>query len=105
MQDGVESETAEQARECCMARQIALHEFRLGRNGGAVPLLKVVEYNNVVPARNQLRDAVAADEAGAAGDQNGFLMRHVKLLIDFAWKTPETAGHAQSRSGGGFGVS
>jgi hypothetical protein len=48
---------------------------------------------------------VATDKAGAAGDQDCFLMRHVKLLIDFAWKTPETASHAQSRSGGGFGVS
>ena len=105
MEDGVEPEGAEQARERRMARQIALDEFRLGRNGGAVPLLEVVEHDHIVPARNQLRDAVAADETGTAGDQNGFLMRHVKLLIDTARKNPETLAGTRSRSRGDVGVS
>src|SRR4051812_40618348 len=105
MQDGLKLEGAEQARKRPMARQIALNEFRLSRNGGTVPLLEGVAHDHIVRAQNQLRAAGAADETGTAGDQNGFLMRHIKLLIDTARKTSETLAGTQSRSRGDVGVS
>jgi hypothetical protein len=88
-----------------MTCQISLHELYPGRNGGPMPLLEIVEHDHIVAARNQLRDAVAADEAGAAGDQNGSLMRHIKLLIDTARKNPETLTGTRLRSRSDIGVS
>src|SRR4051812_43659263 len=105
MEDRVESEGAENAREGRMAGQITFNELRFGRNGGAVPLLEIVEHDHVVTTGNQLGDAVAADETGATGNQNGFLMRHVKLLKDTARKLRETIRGALSRSCGEVGGS
>ncbi|GEO36523.1 hypothetical protein SAE02_06710 [Skermanella aerolata] len=68
-------------------------------------MLEIVEHDHIVLACDQLGDAVAADETGAAGDQDCFLMRHVKLLIDTLGKNPETPGGMWPQLRGDFGVS
>jgi hypothetical protein len=49
---------------------IANDKRRLRRDGPTIPGRQVVEYDDFLPATDEFKDHVAADIAGAAGDED-----------------------------------
>ena len=69
MQDAVEFVRAEQRRDRAAVGEIADHKLGFLRHGLPMALRQVVEHDDLVAAAEQVDHDMAADIAGAAGDE------------------------------------